>query len=64
MAKISLKQAPGIYYKSSTMNNKSNRRNFIKNAAIGTAATLSIPQIVSAALATESIKKISFEKDG
>jgi lysophospholipase L1-like esterase len=42
---------------------KDSRRNFIKNAAIGTAATLTIPQIVSAALATESIKKISFDKD-
>jgi lysophospholipase L1-like esterase len=42
------------------MNQENARRNFIKNAAIGTIASLSIPQIVSAALATESIKKISF----
>ncbi|RWY57186.1 SGNH/GDSL hydrolase family protein [Mucilaginibacter gilvus] len=34
------------------------RRNFIKNAAIGTVATLSIPQIVSAAVGTSSAKKV------
>lgn len=34
------------------------RRNFIKNAAIGTVATLSIPQIVSAAVDNSSAKKV------
>jgi len=47
----------------STMKPNNNRRNFIKNAAIGTIASLSIPQIVSAAMAKENIKKIAFAKD-
>jgi lysophospholipase L1-like esterase len=34
------------------------RRSFIKSAAIGTVATLSIPQIVSAAVGTSSAKKV------
>jgi lysophospholipase L1-like esterase len=38
------------------------RRNFIKNAAIGTIAYISIPQIVSAAMATEKSKKITLAK--
>jgi len=42
---------------------RNNRRSFIKNAAIGTIASISIPQIVSAALATSSIKKVSLAKD-
>ena len=45
------------------MNSNNTRRNFIKTAAMGTVASLSIPQIVSAAMATESIKKIAFAKD-
>jgi lysophospholipase L1-like esterase len=40
-----------------------NRRNFIKNAAIGTIASLSIPQIVSAALPNKSSKKVTFENN-
>jgi lysophospholipase L1-like esterase len=38
------------------------RRNFIKNTAIGTVATLSIPQIVSAAMLPEKVKKIALKK--
>jgi len=45
------------------MNQQNTRRNFIKTAAIGTVSALSIPQIVSAAMAAESIKKITFAKD-
>lgn len=41
-----------------------NRRRFIRNASIGTLAAISIPEIVSAALATAPIaKKVSIEKD-
>lgn len=36
---------------------ENSRRNFIKSAAIGTVASLSIPQIVSAAVAGTAIKK-------
>lgn len=39
------------------------RRNFIKTAAIGTLASLSIPQIVSAAILPEKAKKIELKKD-
>src|SRR4051794_10908677 len=45
------------------MKNTNSRRNFIRNAALGTAATLSIPQILSAAVAGDNGKKIKIEKD-
>lgn len=45
------------------MNPLNTRRNFIKNAAVGTIATIALPQIVSAALITENIKKIDLNKD-
>ena len=45
------------------MNNRDSRRNFIKNASIGTIASLALPQIVSAAVAEKSIKKVTIEKD-
>jgi lysophospholipase L1-like esterase len=41
----------------------SSRRNFIRNSAIGTIASLSIPQIVSAALIAEKSKKAALKKD-
>jgi lysophospholipase L1-like esterase len=37
---------------------QNSRRNFLKSAAIGTVATLSIPQIVSAAVGTSSSKRV------
>lgn len=40
-----------------------NRRNFIRNAAIGTIASLSVPQIVSAAFAKEKGKKTVLKTD-
>src|ERR1700733_12498416 len=40
-----------------------NRRNFIRNTAIGTLASLSIPQIVSAAMQPVASKKVGLEKD-
>src|ERR1700744_5976147 len=45
------------------MNNKNSRRQFIKSAAIGSFASLSIPQIVSAAMPKPIAKKITFDKD-
>lgn len=39
------------------------RRKFIRNTAIGTLASISIPEIVSAATGTAKGKKISLEKD-
>jgi lysophospholipase L1-like esterase len=45
------------------MNNKDSRRNFIKTASIGTVAALTLPQIVSAAFAKESFKKVKIAKD-
>lgn len=45
------------------MKNLFNRRNFIKTAAVGTVASISIPQIVSAAVSPAKGKKISLEKD-
>ena len=42
---------------------KSNRRNFIRNAAIGTIASIALPDIVSAAIAPLKGKKIVLEKD-
>ncbi len=41
----------------------SNRRNFIKNASIGTVAAIGLPQIVSAAFAGENIKRARIDKD-
>ncbi len=50
--------------KPTTMNPlNTSRRNFIKNASIGTIATLALPQIVSAAFAKEAAKKVSLDKD-
>src|SRR5947208_1200279 len=43
------------------MNSKDTRRNFIKTASIGTVAALTLPQIVSAAFAKESFKKVKIE---
>jgi lysophospholipase L1-like esterase len=45
------------------MNKNTNRRNFIKNASIGALATLALPQIVSAATASENAKKITFNQN-
>jgi len=45
------------------MNNNSNRRNFIKNTSMAAIATLSLPQIVSAAFAATNAKKISLVKN-
>lgn len=45
------------------MNPKNTRRNFIRSTAVGTIAALALPEIVSAALVTENIKKINLEKD-
>src|ERR1700744_1905450 len=45
------------------MNTINSRRKFIKNAAIGSLATMAMPKIVSAAVAENGIKKISFEKN-
>jgi len=42
---------------------KSNRRNFIKSAAIGTVASLSMPEIILAAGSPVKGKKINLEKD-
>jgi lysophospholipase L1-like esterase len=38
------------------------RRNFIKNASIGTVAALTLPQIVSAAFASTAVKNVSLDK--
>jgi lysophospholipase L1-like esterase len=56
------KSSSTMNYEPSTMN-KNSRRNFIKNASIGTIATLALPQIVSAAFAKEAAKKVSLDKD-
>jgi len=46
------------------MNTNSNsRRNFIKKAAAGTLAAVSIPQILSASMPKDKIKEISLKKD-
>ncbi|WP_295650634.1 SGNH/GDSL hydrolase family protein [uncultured Mucilaginibacter sp.] len=42
---------------------QNSRRNFIKTAAVGTLASLSIPQIVAAASASSKTRKIKLEKD-
>jgi len=45
------------------MNSNNSRRNFIKTASIGTLAAVSIPQIVSAAMAAAPIaKRVSIER--
>jgi lysophospholipase L1-like esterase len=40
-------------------NNSNSRRSFLKRAALGTIAAVSIPEIVSAAIAKTSVKKIT-----
>lgn len=45
------------------MKNLFSRRNFIRSTAIGTLASLSVPQIVSAAASSAKGKKISLDKD-
>ncbi|MDE1152222.1 MAG: GDSL-type esterase/lipase family protein [Micavibrio sp.] len=45
------------------MNKSSTRRNFIKNAAIGSLASLALPEIVSAAIAENGTKKINIDKN-
>ncbi|TWJ04650.1 secreted protein [Mucilaginibacter frigoritolerans] len=45
------------------MNPKNTRRNFIKNTAVGTIAALALPELVSAALVKENIKKVHLDKD-
>ncbi len=42
---------------------KNSRRNFVRNAALGTLASLSIPQIVAAAMPAAKGKKIELDKD-
>lgn len=44
-------------------NKNSNRRNFIRKAAMGGILTVSIPQIVAAAMASASKQKITLHKD-
>ncbi|MDJ1469159.1 SGNH/GDSL hydrolase family protein [Cytophagaceae bacterium DM2B3-1] len=46
-----------------SLTNLFNRRNFLKKATAGTALSLSIPQIVSAAFAAEKVGKITLQKD-
>lgn len=45
------------------MENQSNRRNFIRKAAIGGMMAISIPEILSAAMPGEGAKKITLGKD-
>jgi lysophospholipase L1-like esterase len=45
------------------MNHQNNRRNFLKNASIGTLAALALPQMVAAALTAQNFKKIELNKD-
>jgi lysophospholipase L1-like esterase len=45
------------------MNKNTNRRNFLKSASIGTLATLALPQIVSAAFATERSKRVTLNQN-
>jgi lysophospholipase L1-like esterase len=47
----------------STMNPNSNRRHFIKTASVATVAAIGLPQIVSAAIASEKLKKIELNKN-
>lgn len=44
--------------------NSSNRRNFLRNVSLGSLAAISIPGIVSAAVAAEKPKKITLKKEG
>jgi lysophospholipase L1-like esterase len=53
---------PAMNYEPLTMNYKNSRRNFIKNAAIGSVAAIALPEIVAAAV-KPGIKKIRLEKD-
>jgi len=41
----------------------SNRRSFIKNTAVASLATVGLPQIVSAALPANSVKKVQLDKN-
>jgi lysophospholipase L1-like esterase len=41
----------------------SNRRSFIKNTAVASLATMGLPQIVSAALPANSVKKVQLDKN-
>ena len=45
------------------MTSPKNRRSFIKNAATGVLASLAVPEIVSAAMETVEVKKITLEKN-
>jgi lysophospholipase L1-like esterase len=45
------------------MNKNPTRRNFITSASIGAVAALALPQIVSAAFASRTVKKIGLDKD-
>ena len=45
------------------VDNNNSRRSFLKKAALGTLAAVSIPEIVSAAMAKEKIKRIALLKD-
>ena len=45
------------------MKANSNRRNFIKNTSIATIASLALPEIVSAAMSSENIKRVHIEKN-
>ena len=45
------------------MNKMNSRRSFIKNASLGTVATLALPQIVSAAFATKNFKRVKLDKN-
>ncbi|PSL42515.1 lysophospholipase L1-like esterase [Chitinophaga niastensis] len=42
---------------------QSNRRNFLRNVSLGSLAAISIPNIVSAAVATDKTKKIVLKKE-
>jgi lysophospholipase L1-like esterase len=44
------------------MNQNSNRRNFVKTAAVGVIASLSIPSLVSSAFANEKSKKTTIDQ--
>ncbi|MBD0294020.1 MAG: twin-arginine translocation signal domain-containing protein, partial [Flavisolibacter sp.] len=45
-------------------NNHTSRRNFLKNTSLATIASLSIPELVTTAFATEKIKKkVTLQKD-
>src|ERR1700753_3535247 len=46
-----------------TMNQPNNRRNFVKTAAVGVIASLSLPSIVSSAFAKEKSKKTTIDQN-